>query len=123
MGNPNWVKGVSGNPAGRPPKARALTAILEAAGNKTVEAGGKKVTGKRLLGRMLWEIATTGQTVMPDGASLLLDPGDWVGLVKWIYTHIDGPPKAELDVTSGGERIKGYIGVTPDDWPGTDETA
>jgi len=98
-----WQPGQSGNPAGRPPKSRALTAILEAAGSKTVKAGGKSVAGKRLLARMLWEIATTGQTVMPDGKTLLLDPGDWVGLVKWIYSHIDGPPRAELDVTSGGE--------------------
>ncbi len=87
------------------PKSRALTAILEAAGNRTVEADGKKVAGKRLLGRMLWEIATAGRTTMPDGSTLLLDPTDWVGLVKWIYSHIDGPPKAELDVTSAGETI------------------
>lgn len=100
-----------------------MTAILEAAGSKTLEVDGKKVAGKRLLGRLLWDIATTGHATMPDGKALILDPADWVGLVKWIYAHIDGPPKAELDVTSAGERIKGYIGVTPDDWPGPDETA
>ena len=54
---------------------------------------------------MLWDIATTGHTIMPDGSTLLLAPEDWVGLVKWIYQHIDGPPKAELDVTSDGNPL------------------
>lgn len=116
-----WQPGQSGNPAGRPPKSRALTAILEAAGNKTVQDADKRVARKRLLARMLWEISTTGKTRMPDGTVLILEPAEWLTLVKFIYSHIDGPPKSEIDVTSGGERIKGYVGITPDDWPGNEE--
>jgi hypothetical protein len=86
-------------------KARALTTILEQAGSKTVDVDGKRVSGKKLLGRMLWDIATTGRTTMPDGSTLLLAPEDWVGLVKWIYQHIDGPPKSELE-HSGGVTIR-----------------
>jgi hypothetical protein len=29
--------------------------------------------------------------------------------VKWIYSHIDGPPRAEVDVTSGGAPVKGDV--------------
>ena len=100
-----WQPGQSGNLAGRPPENRALTALLKKAGNKTVEVDGKPVSGKRILARMIWELTVTGKTTFPDGKSLMLDPSDWLGLVKWIYTHIDGPPKGEMDITSGGEPI------------------
>ena len=38
-----FQKGQTGNPNGRPPKSRALTEILEAAGGKTIEYQGKSV--------------------------------------------------------------------------------
>ena len=31
---------------------------------------------------------------MPNGKQLQIEPSDWLGLYKWIYQHIDGPPKA-----------------------------
>lgn len=114
-GNPNWQPGHSGNPAGRPPKSRALTAILEAAGNVTVDADGKRTARKRVTATLLWELATTGRATFPDGTVLQADPADWLNAVKWLYQHIDGPPKAELDVTSNGETIKVYAGFNPED--------
>lgn len=100
-----WKPGESGNPSGRPPKNRALTDLLEKAGSKTIEIDGKPISGKRILARLAWDLAVTGKATFPDGTSLALDPSDWLGLVKWIYTHIDGPPRAELDVTSDGEKL------------------
>jgi len=37
-------------------------------------------------------------------------------MVKFIYQHIDGPPKSEIDITSAGKELKGYVMVSPDDW-------
>lgn len=108
-----WQPGQSGNPNGRPLKNRALTEILERAGSRSVQdqGGDKKTARRRILARLLWELATEGSTIMPDNTTeLRLDPSDWVGLVKWIYSHIDGPPKAEVDITSGGQPIK-VVGV------------
>jgi hypothetical protein len=101
----NWKPGQSGNPNGRPKKDRALTEILKRAGSHTVEVDGKNISGRQLLARMTWEGLTTGSVTFPDGKTLQLSPADWKDLLKWIYTHIDGPPKSEMDITSGGERI------------------
>ncbi len=63
------------------------------------------------MARLLWDAALTGKARLPEDAegqvkTLSLAPKDWVDLVKWLYTQIDGPPKAEVDVTSGGEPLK-----------------
>ena len=35
---------------------------------------------------------------------------------KFLADYLIGPPQQRLDVTSGGEKLKGYIGISPDDW-------
>lgn len=89
--------GQSGNPKGRPKKDRALTAILERAGSATVDVGGKRVSGKQLMARMVWQGITSGEIAFPDGKKMRLAPQDWRDFVKWAYAHIDGPPRPELD--------------------------
>lgn len=42
---------------------------------------------------------------MPDGGMIVVSPRDWLDVVKFIYTQIDGPVKQELDVTSNGNTI------------------
>jgi hypothetical protein len=100
-----WGPGQSGNPTGRTPKERALTAVLETAGSQTVDVNGKRVSGNRIVARLLWEIAATGKATMPDGAVMLVSPRDWLDVVKFIYTQVDGPVKQEVDVTSNGNTI------------------
>ena len=101
----SWKKGQSGNPSGKPPKSRALTEILEKGGSKTVEVDGKKISGKRLIASFLWQLATTGEVTF-DGRTLKVDSiNEWAAVVKWIYSHIDGPPKSELDITTGGDKL------------------
>ncbi|HET8707608.1 MAG TPA: DUF5681 domain-containing protein [Pseudomonadales bacterium] len=97
--------GQSGNPKGRPPKDRALTALLEKAGKKTITNDGRKVARNRVLASKLWELATTGETEL-DGKKLELAPADWLDVVQFLYKHIDGPPKQNLDVTSGGDALQ-----------------
>ena len=101
-----FKKGVSGNPAGRPKGERALTAILEAEGNRTIEmSDGKKVARKRLMARYFWEAVTTGQITFPDGKVLVLSPDDILALAQFLYKHIDGPPIQNVDITTRGESI------------------
>ena len=57
------------------------------------------------MSRALWEIATTGRTSLPreDGVYDIQVEGDaWFDVVKWLYQHIDGPPKQSADVNLSG---------------------
>lgn len=98
MPTTRWAKGQSGNPKGRPPKQRALTSLLEAAGNRRDQSG---VARKRQLAELVWQFAVSGSATLPDGRSLRADAGEWLAVVKWLYAHIDGPPRSELALSEG----------------------
>lgn len=75
-----------------------MTAILETALAKTTtNATGANVSRKRLLADLMVEFVTTGVVTMPDGTMLQAAPRDWIETVKWVYTHIDGPAKQEIE--------------------------
>jgi len=100
--------GQSGNPSGRPPGKRALTELLETAGNKTEQYNGgtNKTARKRIIADLAWKLLINGEATLPNGKKLDLDPKDWLSLHKWIYSHIDGPPRSEVDITSAGAAIQ-----------------
>ncbi len=115
-----YKPGQSGNPHGRPKKDRALTALLDSAGGKTIEVDGKKVSGRRLLARQVWEGITTGVISFPGEKKMILSPQDWKDFVKWLYTHLDGPPVQSVDLTTKGEKLSGIIQIIEHD---NDESA
>lgn len=118
-----FKKGQSGNPNGAPQKNRALTKILEAAGDTKIDYRGKQLTRKQILAQMIWEVSTTGKATLPDGKMLDVAPQDWFGIVKFLYTHIDGAAKTEFDVTTAGQPITWETIVKPDDDENSDPFA
>lgn len=101
-----FVKGQTANPNGRPKKDRALTAMLEAAGARTVERANpdtgdvEKVTLRKAAIAGVWQGLTEGQVTFLNGSKLPLYSKDYVELVKWLFTHIDGPPKQQVELSS-----------------------
>jgi len=97
-----YKKGQSGNPNGRPPKNRALTEILRARGSASViDIDGVSRAGNRIVSRALWELATTGQTTLPEReVPLIIGVQGWFEIVKWLYGQIDGPPPRPIELSS-----------------------
>lgn len=94
-------KGTTNNPNGRPLKSRALTTLLETALTKQVNVeranGAVKMAGNKLLAALVIELVTTGSATLPGGKVLEAAPKDWIETVKWLYAHIDGPPKQQIE--------------------------
>ena len=65
-----------------------------------VEIDGERISGRRLMARQVWEGITTGSVHFPGGKTLQLSPQDWKDFVKWAYSHIDGPPRTEIDLNT-----------------------
>jgi len=89
--------GQSGNPNGRPVKSRALTEILEKAGNKTIKVDGKGISGKRLYAKRLWELINTGKITLDGRVYKVESAKEWTEIILKMLSHIDGPAKGELD--------------------------
>ena len=103
--------GQSGNPKGRPPKERALSDQLEKAGGRTFEIDGKRISGKRLLPQIMWELLVFGRVELPEneeGKRVILrvnSTREWLDIAKQIYAQVDGPPKSTVDLNTDGAAI------------------
>lgn len=95
MGNPLWVKGQSGNPAGRPKKGRVIADLIQSnwdIASKTI-----------LIQRVLWalksgtlDFAATPRTT---ARKIRLSAKEYIDLMKFVITHLDGPAKIEMSIT------------------------
>lgn len=114
------------NPAGRPPKARALASAISEAMDLNIRVGGRWMTKQRYLGMMLAELLTTGQTKFYDPDTkqrttvLTLGPREWIDMVKFVATHTDGPVHADTVINI--DNRKAYIGFAPDAWDNDDQS-
>ena len=115
-----WKPGESGNPAGRPKKNHALSAILADVAKKNlyVKIDGviKKLTKNDLIAEILMNAVLTGQVQFPlhcdiDGNEeeqrppLALDTSEWIKLTDFYYKRVEGnpgtKPKEEVEDTGG----------------------
>lgn len=108
-----WKPGQSGNPKGGQKKSRALTAILEKAGNTTAECpDGKRRARKRILADLVWQLVTTGQIALEERVYTVASVDEWLYILRWLYLHIDGPAPKALDVTSDGQAVGSGLSLT-----------
>jgi hypothetical protein len=113
MANPNWTKGQSGNPSGRP-RSSALADLLRKAANKTVSTNKGRVAGKRLIAKMVLEGLTTGQVQFQnDEKPSVIGVKDWIDFVKWFYQYLEPPVQKIAPTTPDGENP--YMGAEAGD--------
>lgn len=115
-----WKPGVSGNPNGRPPKRRALTELLNVASGRRISYGldhKSKTSRKRFLAEAVWRLLTEGEVEFTNGEKLKLNGREYVQLVQWLYNHMDGPPRLDMDLSTLGEQLafKVYAGIDEDE--------
>jgi hypothetical protein len=97
-------KGQTNNRAGRPPKGRALAERLTTALNKSSEHDGVKRKNIVILADAVIRALVTGEIELPSGMRAMLEPKEWVDLLRFIAAHVDGPIKTEIE-HSGAIRL------------------
>lgn len=96
-GKGGFKKGVSGNVAGRPPKARALSEALRARCESSYSE----------LSEILLTIALTGETVTASGVVINAKLSERLDVIKFLYAQIDGaPPKVLTEEPEGDLTVK-----------------
>lgn len=94
----SFKPGKSGNPKGRPPKSRAMTEILVAAGKKKASDGdGGNISRNKLLAEMIWKASIGGEVTFHatnrefgGSRTLQLKLPEWIDFVKWLIEQMDG---------------------------------
>lgn len=87
-----FIKGVSGNPKGRPPLGHSITEAIR-------ELMDEKPEIKKALGSKVIELALLGD----------------MKAIRVIWNYLDGLPKQSVDITSAGEKIEGFNYIIPKD--------
>jgi hypothetical protein len=85
-------KGETGNMKGRPKSGRALAQVLRETGE--YDSYGE-LSNKQLVARMIWEGLAWGKISCVGGKTINLNGKEWLDLVKWVHSHIDGGYRAE----------------------------
>lgn len=111
-----WRPGNSGNPKGRPPKNRVLTRILEEVTDETINIGGEELTAKEAIGRLVTQFMLRGE-VMLGGKLMEATVSEWLAMIRWFYTHVDGAAPKTGDMGETPEVVVRVVRVDEDDSP------
>lgn len=77
--------------------------MLERAGR--LKLAGATETAQKQMVQRVWEGLSTGRMTFTDSAGVRvvdLNAAEIIQLAKLVLAQVDGPPKTEMDVTSGG---------------------
>ena len=86
-----WEPGESGNPNGRPPNSRALSAILRSRGSEPFVIGEDGLTRQEAIAEAIWKLVLTGEVYLSGTLIRVKDVNEWLQVVKWVYSTVDLP--------------------------------
>lgn len=115
-----FTKGHPGGP-GRPRGSvnSVLTSVLRRVLSEKYRDYDTKTSvrdGREILTRIVTELALTGRATLADGTVMALDSDQYLRLLNFVFDRVDGRPAQAVDVLSGGEPLKLYVGWSPDEW-------
>lgn len=90
-------------------KDRTWTKLLEAAGSRSVNHPRFEVTltRRKLIAEMVLTALTDGVIVFMDEREVQIGSKEWLEMVRWVYTHIDGPAPTHVQMsTPEGEALR-----------------
>lgn len=90
-------------------KDRTWTKLLEAAGSRSVNHPRFEVTltRRKLIAEMVLTALTDGVIHFIDDRQVQIGSKEWLEMVRWVYTHIDGPAPTHVKMSSPeGEALR-----------------
>lgn len=90
-------------------KDRTWTKLLEAAGSRSVNHPRFEIslTRRKLIAEMVLTALTDGAIYFMDGSEVKIGSKEWLEMVRWVYTHIDGPAPTKVQMSSPeGEALR-----------------
>jgi hypothetical protein len=82
------------------------------------------ITNRQLLARMIWEALACGTITLVGGRTFELTLKEWLDLMKWLHTHVDGVMHIGVSAEMSADRAEPVEPPekrgTPDWWPYTD---
>jgi len=87
-----------------PRPKRALTEVLTQVGREEIAVNnlGDPISREEVLARSLWDFVNEGSVKLLNGRVIEAGARDWKDAAQWIYHHVDGPAKADVQVDLGG---------------------
>lgn len=99
-----WQKGVSGNPNGG--NRRSITRVLRNVMAHTVEVGGgDEVAADEVLAGYIRKMLLFAKVELVNGDTIDLTSEQWLRLIDWYFTRMDGAPRGEGDASQQAQTI------------------
>jgi hypothetical protein len=113
-----WPKGKSGNPKGRPKDGESWAGVMKELSNMTTDEIMDLVGRTSAIGKKLKKLPKRVQMKYIVGANAMANLALNInqGLFSTVMDRIEGKPGQSVDLTTKGQAIKTYVGVSPDEW-------
>jgi hypothetical protein len=72
--------------------------------SKSRKIDGKSKKKSVILAEVVIDAILDGLVILPNGREVSLEPREWIDLTKFVFLHVDGPVKAQLELSTDKDR-------------------